>query len=94
MVSIFTDLELQPQLVAMLRQVLQVREASIITALQELLGNYRLRLDINDLLPVFGIDLARRGGHKVERPGTLDIPPNKKREALGGVDEGRDRKER
>src|SRR5690606_58317 len=54
----FADLELQPQLVRVLVEVLEVREAGVVAAFQQLGGDDRLRLHVDDPLPVAAVDVA------------------------------------
>src|SRR5829696_6804532 len=65
-------------------------EAGLIAAGEQLFGDDRLRLHVDDLLPIVAVDVAGGGRNEAERPWLLDLPSGKDGQRLGGEDEGVD----
>jgi len=86
----FADLFDQGELVGVAGEVLEVGEPRLVAAREELFGDDRLRLDVDDLLPVRRVDVAGGRRDQAEGARALDLAATQDREGLGRVDEGVD----
>src|ERR1700750_693172 len=83
----FADLFLEAQRLGVLLEVLEVMEPRLVAAGQELFGHDRLRLDVDDLGPVVGVDVPSGGRYEAEGSRSLDIGAGEDRQSLRWVDE-------
>src|SRR5215203_592628 len=58
----FSDLEVEAELVFVRREVFEVGKAGVVAPGQQLFDDYRLRLHVDNLLPIAAVDVAGGGG--------------------------------
>src|SRR4029077_3930058 len=86
----FADVEIEPQLVGMLLEVLHVGEAGVVLTAQQSLADDRLGDDVDYLLPLGEVDVALGRRHDPDRTRRLDLAAAEQDQVLGWVDEGVD----